>query len=137
MEFSKYQFIGKLNTESLEIEFGKLATNELILTDERDEQIKEKHAQDYNLFHKCVYDVVNIPDVILRDSKNQNTVFYIKYIEETHLNIVIRLSLEIEGNDKKNSIITSYQLGTKTLKRLKKNTKHFKARNNSAIIKIQ
>lgn len=65
----------------------------------------------------------NIPDVILRDSKNQNTVFYIKYIEETHLNIVIRLSFEIEGNDKKNSIITSYQLGTKTLKRLKKNNK--------------
>lgn len=35
MEFSKYQFIGKLNTEFLEIEFGKLATNELIqLTNE-------------------------------------------------------------------------------------------------------
>ena len=51
MEFSKYQFIGKLNTEFLEIEFGKLATNELILTDERDEHIKERHAQDYNLFH--------------------------------------------------------------------------------------
>ena len=67
--------------------------------------------------------VVNIPDIILRDSKNQNMFFYIKYIEETHLNIVIRLSLEIEGNDKKNSIITSYQLGTKTLKRLKKNNK--------------
>lgn len=130
MEFSKYQFVGKLNAEFLEIEFGKLATNELILTDERDEHIKERHAQDYNLFHKCVYDVVNIPDVILRNSKNQNMVFYIKYmvfyikyIEETHLNIVIRLSLEIEGNDKKNSIITSYQLGTKILKRLKKNNK--------------
>ena len=81
---SKYQFIGKLNTEFLEIEFGKLATNELILTDERDAHIKERHAQDYSLFHKCVYDVVNIPDVVLRDSKNQNTVFYIKYIEETH-----------------------------------------------------
>lgn len=120
---SKYQFIGKLNTEFLEIEFGKLATNELILTDERDAHIKERHAQDYSLFHKCVYDVVNIPDVVLRDSKNQNTVFYIKYIEETHLNIVVRLSLEIEGNNKKNSIITSYQLGTKTLKRLKKNNK--------------
>lgn len=75
MEFSKYQFIRKLNTEFLEIEFGKLATNELILTDEQDELIKERHAQDYNSFHKCVYDVVNIPDVILRYSKNQNTVF--------------------------------------------------------------
>lgn len=75
MEFSKYQFIGKLNTEFLEIEFGKLATNELILTDERDEHIKERHAQDYNLFHKCVYDVVNIPDVILRDLRIKTRFF--------------------------------------------------------------
>lgn len=63
------------------------------------------------------------PDTVLKDSKNQNTVFYIKYIEETHLNIVIRLSLEIENTNRKNSIITSYQLGAKTLKRLKKNNK--------------
>lgn len=75
MEFSKYQFVGKLNTEFLEIEFGKLATNELILTDERDEHIKERHAQDYNLFHKCVYDVVNIPDVILRDLRIKTRFF--------------------------------------------------------------
>lgn len=75
MEFSKYQFIGKLNTEFLEIEFGKLATNELILTDERDEHIKERHAQDYNLFHKCVYDVVNIPDVILRTQRIKTRFF--------------------------------------------------------------
>ena len=75
MEFSKYQFVGKLNTEFLEIEFGKLATNELILTDERDEHIKERHVQDYNLFHKCVYDVVNIPDVILRTQRIKTRFF--------------------------------------------------------------
>lgn len=40
MGFDKYQYIGKLNIEFLEIEFGKLATDELILTDERDEHIK-------------------------------------------------------------------------------------------------
>ena len=75
MEFSKYQFIGKLNTEFLEIQFAKLATNDLILTDERDEHIKERHAKDYNLFHKCVYDVVNIPDVILRNQRIKTRFF--------------------------------------------------------------
>ncbi|MCI7369996.1 MAG: hypothetical protein MSM72_06660 [Firmicutes bacterium] len=64
-----------------------------------------------------------MPDLILKDSKNQNTVFCIKYIEETHLNIVVKLSLEVEGADRKNSVITSYQLGAKTLKRLIKNNK--------------
>lgn len=75
------------------------------------------------MFHQCLYDVVEMPDMILKDSKNHNTVFYIKYIEETHLNIVVRLSLEVEDADRKNSVITSYQLGAKTLKRLKKNNK--------------
>ncbi|MGN0526390.1 MAG: PBECR2 nuclease fold domain-containing protein [Acutalibacteraceae bacterium] len=123
MAFSEYQFIGNLNTELLETEFGKLATNELILTDERDEHIKEHHEKDYKLFHKCLYDVLNTPDTILKDNKNPNTVFYIKYIEETNLNIVIRLAIETDSNKRKNSIITSYQLGAKTLKRFKKNNK--------------
>lgn len=123
MEFKDYSFICKLNTEYLQDEFGSLATDELILTDERDEHIKERHTDDYNLFHQCVLDVVQIPDVILKDSKNKNTVFYIKYIEETNLNIVVRLSLETENNGRKNSVITSYRLGKKNLKRFKKNNK--------------
>ena len=123
MEFNEYSFICKINTDILEQEFGILATDELIITDERDEHIKERHADDYNLFRQCVLDVVQIPDVILKDSKNKNTVFYIKYIEETNLNIVIRLSLETENTGKKNSIITAYRLGTKNLERFKKNNK--------------
>ena len=119
----EFQLIGKLNIDFLEAEFGKLATDELILTDERDRHIKQRHEKDYKLFHQCVYDVLDSPDTILKDNKNQNTVFYIKYIEETNLNIVIRLALETEGNNRKNSIITSYQLGAKTLKRFKKNNK--------------
>ena len=104
-------------------EFGNLVTDELIITNERDEHIKERHFDDYSLFNRCVQDVIQIPDLILKDSKNQNTVFYIKYIEETNINIVVRLSLEIENSNKKNSIITSYRLGKKNLKRFKKNHK--------------
>ncbi len=123
MEFKEYSFICKLNTDYLQDEFGSLATDDLILTDERDEHIKERHTDDYQLFHQCVIDVIRIPDTILKDSKNQNTVFYIKYIEETNLNIVVRLSLETEESSRKNSIITSYRLGKKNLKRFMKNNK--------------
>lgn len=123
MKFKDYKYICKLNTDFLEDEFGSIATDELIITDERDEHIKERHADDYTLFHQCVLDVIQIPDLVLKDSKNQNTVFYIKYIEETNLNIVVRLSLETENNGKKNSVITSYRLGKKNLKRFKKNNK--------------
>lgn len=119
----EYQYIGKLNIKPLEEEFGSLSTDELILTQERDEHIKDHHEIDYSLFHKCVFDVISIPDLILKDAKNNNTVMYIKYIEETNVNIVIRLSLETEGSNYKNSIITSYRVGAKNLKRFIKNNK--------------
>ena len=119
----EYQYIGKLNIEPLEAEFGFLATDELILTQERDEHIKDHHEADYKLFHTCVFDVISIPDLILKDAKNKNTVMYIKYIEETNVNIVIRLSLETESSGYKNSIITSYRVGAKNLKRFTKNNK--------------
>ncbi len=119
----EYQYIGKLNIGLLEDEFGSLATDELILTQERDDHIKDRHQSDYKLFHKCVFDVISIPDLILKDAKNKNTVMYIKYIEETNVNIVIRLSLETEGSNYKNSIITSYRMGAKNLKRFAKNNK--------------
>ena len=118
-----FTYIGKLNTEILKEEFGELATDELILMDERDDHIKERHEDDYKLFHQVVFEVINTPDIILKDSKNNNTVFYIKYIEETNMNVVIKLVIEKEDTDKKNSIITAYQLGEKTLKRVKKKNK--------------
>ena len=121
--YMEYQYIGKLNIEPLEAEFGFLATDELILTQERDEHIKDHHEADYKLFHTCVFDVISIPDLILKDAKNKNTVMYIKYIEETNVNIVIRLSLETESSGYKNSIITSYRVGAKNLKRFTKNNK--------------
>jgi hypothetical protein len=123
MRFKEFQYICKLNTEYLEDEFGKLSTNELILTDERDIHIKQRHEKDYKIFHQCVTDIIEIPDLILKDSKNKNTVFYIKYIEETNINIVVRLSLETDNDTYKNSIITAYRLGEKTLKRFRKNHK--------------
>ncbi|WP_294836907.1 hypothetical protein [Eubacterium sp.] len=69
----EFQLISKLNIDFFEAEFGKLATNELILTDERDKHIKQRHEKDYKLFHQCFYDVLDSPDTILKDNKNQNT----------------------------------------------------------------
>ena len=42
--------LGKLNTQPLESEFGKLKTDELIITNERIEHIKIRHPEDFELF---------------------------------------------------------------------------------------
>ncbi len=71
-------YLGKLNTQSLENEFGKLRTNDIIITDERIEHIKLRHPQDYNLFEIYGTSTVLNPDLIIKDEKNKNTIFMVK-----------------------------------------------------------
>ena len=62
-------YLGKLNTQSLENEFGKLRTNDIIITDERIEHIKLRHPQDYNLFEIYGTSTVLNPDLIIKVTK--------------------------------------------------------------------
>ena len=50
--------LGKLNTQPLETEFGKLKTDEIIVTNERIDHIKLRHPEDYEYFDKYVGVVV-------------------------------------------------------------------------------
>ena len=44
--------LGKINTTPLEKEFGKLKTDEIIITNERIDHIKKRHPEDFLLFEK-------------------------------------------------------------------------------------
>ena len=41
------QSLGNINTQVLEKEYGKIQTDEIIVTNERIEHIKERHPEDY------------------------------------------------------------------------------------------
>ncbi len=86
-------YIGKIDTNILEKEFGKINTPEVVLTNERKLHIQERHPDDYAIFEKYSNDIINNPDTILKDCKNKNTIFAIKHIEDTNLNIIIKLSV--------------------------------------------
>lgn len=73
----KARYLGKINRSILEKEFGELQTNEIIVTDERIDHIKEKHSIDYDLFEKYSAECVQNPDYIVKDNKNKGTVFMI------------------------------------------------------------
>ena len=49
---SELHNLGKINVQILEQEFGKIQTDEIIVTNERIEHIKERHPEDYALFEK-------------------------------------------------------------------------------------
>jgi len=117
------QDYGEIDIQIFEKEFGKLQTNKVILTNERDEHIKEQHPQDYEYFKRYASETIHKPDEILRDFKNDGTVFMVKKLPDTNLNVVIRLALETDKPELKNSIMTFYRIRESNLKKLRNNNK--------------
>lgn len=111
------------NTQSIENEFGNLKSHEIIITRERAEHIKTNHPNDYYYFKKYGNKAVSNPDIIIKDCKNDNTVFMIKKLKKTYLNVVVKLKLDSEKSDHSNSVITSYRIRDRNLKKLQNKNK--------------
>ena len=60
----------------------------------------------------------NHQDMIISDGKNVGTAFLIKQLPNTNLNVVIRLVLENEDSQLKNSVMTFWRIRNKNLKKL-------------------
>lgn len=114
----KIQVLGKIDIKLLEKEYGKILTDEIIVTNERISHIKERHPEDYSLFEKYGRESVTSPDLIIKDVKHCGTVFMIKKLPETNLNVVVRVVLETDDSNLKNSIMTFYRIRNKNLKKL-------------------
>lgn len=115
--------LGKLNAQPLEREFGKLKTTEIVITNERIEHIKLHHSEDYKFFEKYAESIIHEPDKIIKDCKNDNTVFMVKHLENTNLNVIVRLVLTHSDKDIKNSVMTFYRIRQKNLDKLEKKNK--------------
>ena len=113
-----YRTLGKLKTEYLEKRFGKLQTDELIIMDERLEHIRERHPEDVELFEKYGATAALEPDTVLVDGKHDGTIFMVKSLPDTNLNVVVRLALDTDDTGRKNSIMTFYRIREKNLKKL-------------------
>lgn len=120
---AEYTSLGNLECEKLSKEFGKLQTDEVIITNERFEHIKERHGIDVSLFEEYASIAVTKPDIVLKDTMHDNTVFMVKKLPETNLNVVVRLALNTDTVGLKNSVMTFYRIREKNLKKLEKKHK--------------
>ena len=94
----KIQFLGKIDIQILEKEYGKILTDEIIVTNERISHIKERHPEDYSLFEKYGCESVTSPDLIIKDIKHCGTVFMIKKLPQTNLNLSKRTAYFTKKN---------------------------------------
>lgn len=107
--------MGNIYSSPLEKEFGKLKTKETVITDERLKHIKERHPEDYELFKKYGSEAIKNPDIIISDFKNENTVFMVKRLGDTNINVVTKLILKTDDSKFKNSVLTFYRIRDKNL----------------------
>ncbi len=117
-EMKDIKSLGKINLEPLEKVFGKIQTRDIVVTEERLGHIKRRHPEDFALFEKFGADTVCNPDFIIRDTKNKGTVFMIKELPDTNLNVVVRAVLETEDSNRKNSVMTFYRIRQRNLRKL-------------------
>lgn len=102
----------------LEREFGKLNTTKVILRKERLQHIEERHPEVVEIIKNNFDEIIEAPDYILKDEKNENTILFIHELDKKNLSTVVKLSLEERY---KNSVITSYKIRKGYLKNMMNN----------------
>ena len=120
---AKIRELGKIDVEYLTSEFGKIQTNEIIITDERLNHIQKQHPQDFAFFQSYIHDIIRSPDFIIKDSKHLGTVFMVKKMTDTNLNVVVRIALAEDVEGLKNSVMTCYRIRDSNLAKLLKNNR--------------
>lgn len=114
--------IGRLDIDKYKCVADDIVTNEVIITDERIEHIKERHPNDYERYHSYIAEAVEHPDYILED-RRPATALVLKSIEENgeHFRLALRLVTSRDNPEYKNSVITFLKIRDKEWHRLLKN----------------
>lgn len=114
----EWEILGEIDVELLKKRFGWLNTGEVIITRERINHIKDRHPDDFPLFEQYGAACVQIPDLIIEDTAHAKTVFVVKKLSDTNLNVVVRLSIGSNEKHLKNSVMTFYRIRERNLKKL-------------------
>ena len=118
-----YINIGKINRELFKKISKNIITDEVVLTRERYIHIIEGHKEDFELYGNKLLEIIQNPDYILKDSKNIDTAMMIKHLDNTNINIILRLAVAKDEIHTKNSIMTFYRVRDKNLKKLQEKNK--------------
>lgn len=116
--------IGKINKNIYKYVTEDITTEEVIITDNQINHIKNRHPNDYENFSSYFSDILSDPDFILEANK-PNTAFILKQITENDLTVQLILRLQTSQDPKgyKNSIITFFKIDIKTWNKYLRNKK--------------
>lgn len=120
----EYTIIGKIDINKIGKYKDGIITDEVILTNERlYNHILVYHKREYEILKDYISDIIEKPDFIIEDNKNENTLILMKRICKLKENgrVVIKLAMVDDKTHSKNSIITMMKLNERTWKQTIKN----------------
>ncbi len=119
---SDVRYVGRLDRSIYRCVTEDIVTDEVIITDERIQHIKDRHPNDYERYMKYIESIVVEPDYILEANK-PNTAFLLKHFEEEgeHFELILRLKVSHDPIEYKNSVITFLRIKEKKWNRYLRN----------------
>ncbi len=114
--------VGTINRDIYKCITEDIVTDEVIITDERIQHIKERHPNDYERFYSYIPEIINDPDFIIEANK-PNTAVVLKEIEERgeKFKLILRIKVQGDPEEYKNSIMTFWRIGETTWRKTLKN----------------
>ena len=120
------KYIGKLDISIYRCITYDIKSEDVILTSERVQHIKDNHPNDYERYFNYMSEIIKKPDYIIEANKNKhNSGVILKSFgqDDKQLKMVLRLKTSTDNPDFKNSIITFMKIDEKEWNRLIKNKK--------------
>ena len=122
-EVADVNIVGTIDRNIYKCITEDIATNEVIITDERIQHIKDRHPNDYEKYYEYLKAIVEVPDYIVETNK-PDTALILKEIvtsDEKQFKTVLRLKTSKDRPEFKNSIITFMKINEKEWSRLIRN----------------
>lgn len=116
--------VGKIDIEIYNSITKDITTDEVIITDERIQHIKEHHPNNYEQYYSYMRSIIENPEYIIEANK-PNTALILKSFSNGNetFKTVLRLITSSDNSKFKNSIITFMKINEKEWNRLLKNKK--------------
>ncbi len=123
-EVKEVQYVGKIDKNIYKCITKNIRTDEVIITEERIQHIKDRHPNDYERYCSYIPDIIANPDYLVQANK-ENTAVVLKEIKENNekFKLILKLTMPNDPENYKNSIISFWVIGDTTWKKTLKNKK--------------
>ncbi len=115
--------VGKIDRNIYKCITEDITTDEVIITDNQIQHIKERHPDAYEKALQDMKITLQSPDYIIADDKHKNTGLVVKHIatEKGNLQLVLRVCTSEDNPRYKNSIISSWEISDRRLQNYLRN----------------